>query len=76
MLGLYKKCTEAEVRGSKHPHDTGNYTQINKNSYPGRLSNSDHHCAENIKPCKKFPVIVEMKVSSEILFSRSDMYWM
>jgi len=39
MLRLYKKCTVDEVRGNKHPRDTGNYIQINKISYSGRLSN-------------------------------------
>jgi len=76
MLRQYKKCTETEVRGSKNPADTDNYTQIYKNSYPRRLSNSPQQHAENIKTCKKFPVLVKTKDSSEILVSHSDMYGM
>jgi hypothetical protein len=48
--------------------------QIDKNSYPRKLSNPDHHHAENTQPSKKFRVIVETKDSSEILVSLSDMY--
>jgi hypothetical protein len=58
------------------PRDTGNYIEINKNSYPGRLSNPDLHGAESIKPCKKFSVTVETNDSSEILFPHSEMYGM
>jgi len=76
MLRQYKKCTDAEVRGIKNPRDTGNHVQIYKNSYPRRLSNSPQYRAENIKPRKKFPVIVKTKDSSEILVSHSDMYGM
>jgi len=68
MLRLYKKCTVDEVRGNKHPRDTGNYIQINKISYSGRLSNPNNTALRTSNLATNFQLLWKRKILLRFYF--------